>query len=350
MKKLTLVLITSCLLTINGFNQITITTTDMPVVGDVVTQYVDTLFGVDQDAGSAGPNQFWDYSGSFNHYSINTAYVSVASTPYAASYPTANLASTTDSSIYLYQNNSASLVTTEGLAGPIITAGDTTHMNPSQTQHQLPFTYLNNFMDTYKIDYQGDGSVFGVYAFRYVSYGIVYDSTDAYGVLKTPMGTYDVLRVKRWENTTDSIFLKFASAMEPWTLYDNYTNDQLTYQWFANGVKMPVAEVATDATQAPTYFTYNATVGTFGIASENPHQIKVGPNPANEMISIFVPEKSSGADLQFRLYDVNGKEMINKYLQSSTTFSLDISFLDAGVYLYTIQSTNEKFTGKIVKE
>src|SRR5687767_10464992 len=255
------------------FSQITITTADMPVIGDVVTQYVDTLFGVDQDAGNDGPNQTWDYSGSLNHYSTSTAYVSVASTPYAASYPTANIASTTDSSIFLYANSSASMVTIEGLAGPFITAGDTVHMNPSQTLLQLPFTYLNNFMDTYKIDYQGDGSAFGVYAFRYVSHGVVYDSTDGYGTLKTPMGTYDALRVKRWENTTDSIFLKFVSAGEPWSYYDSYTNSQLTYKWFANGVKMPVAEVATDATQAPTYFTYNATVGTFGIEGENAQQI-----------------------------------------------------------------------------
>ncbi len=349
-KQLTILLILSFVFTTNGFSQITITSADIQIVGDLVTQYVDTLFGVDQDAGSAGPDQTWDYSGSLNHYEINTAFVSVASTPYTASYPTANIASTTDSNIYLYMNNSPSMVTIEGTAGPIVTAGDTTYMNPSQTLYQLPFTYLNNFTDTYKIDYQGDGTVFGVYAFRYVSHGVIYDSTDGYGILKTPMGTYDALRVKRWENTTDSIFIKFASAMEPWSLFDSYTASQLSFKWFANGVKMPVAEVSTDATQNPTYFTYSATVGTFGIESETTQQIKVGPNPANESISIFIPEKYNGADLQFQLSDVNGKVVFNKSIQHSSQFLVDISFLDAGVYIYTVQSTSEKFTGKIVKE
>lgn len=349
-KQLPLFIFLSLFFAKNAFSQITINSSDIPVIGDVVTQYVDTLFGVDQDAGNGGPNQTWDYAGSLNHVTINTAFVSVASTPYASTYPTANIASTTDSNIYLYMNTSPSIVTVEGLAGPIVTSLDTTHMNPSQTLYQLPFTYLSNFTDTYKIDYQGDGSAFGVYAFRYVSHGVVYDSTDGFGILKTPMGTYDALRVKRWEISNDSIFIKLFSDLEPWSLFQGFPNTQLTYKWFANGIKMPVAEVATDGSQNPTTFTYSSVTGTFGIEPENLSQIKVGPNPAIETITIFMPEKYNETDFYFQLTDISGKVVYNKLLQSTSPVMIDISMLEAGAYLYSVQSGNEKFTGKIVKE
>lgn len=346
------ILVFTAITTNKTFGQITITTSDMPLVGDVITQYTDTLIGV-QGAGLAGSNQTWDYSVAINHDSTTSAFSSVASTPYAANFPSANIALTTDSNIYIYLNNQPTMMTFVGLAGTIINPGDIIQANPSQTLYQFPTSYLSNFTDTYYMEYEGDGSAFGVYAIRFVRHGVITDTTDAYGTLITPMGTYNSLRVKSWDNTIDSIFVKVLSDFEPWSLAQDTSNINLTYRWLANGTKLPAAEMTTTSSgTVMNDFTYTSIAGTFGAGVEEQalQKIKVGPNPASDVITIFIPAHFAESNLSLALMDINGKVLLNKNIQYSENIMQDVSFLGAGIYLYSITSGTETFVGKIIKE
>jgi hypothetical protein len=47
-----------------------------------------------------------------------------------------------------------------------------------------------------------------VHSVRLRHYGHVYDTTDGYGQITTPVGTYDCLRVKSTDFTVDSVWIK----------------------------------------------------------------------------------------------------------------------------------------------
>ena len=334
-----------------GYTQITITSADLPIINDVVTTYTDTLAGVENTPGISGANQIWNYSGLSNHFSTTYAYLSVASTPYAASFPSANIAMTTDSNFYVYMNSSAALVTVEGVAGTLINPGDIVDMNPPQTIYELPLTYGDNFTDTYGIDFVGDGAAFGVYKIRFVRSGTVIDTVDGYGTLITPMGTYNSLRIKQWDNATDSIFIKLLSDFEPWSFAQANISNTLTYNWLANGGKMPIVQMNTDSAGNTTQMEYNEYPGTFGIQESNTSQITIGPNPFTEYILMNVPvEFSSGGDLFVQVMDINGKIVMNKTLGYSNQLSLDLSSLNAGMYIYAIHSNDHIATGKMIKQ
>lgn len=75
--------------------------------------------------------------------------------------------------------------------------------------------------------------------------------------------------------------------------------------------------------------------------------IKIGPNPTKGLISISNPLKASGS---IKVYDLAGKQLMEKALSEATTF--DLTHYAAGIYLVKMynQKQEEKFSGKIIKD
>ncbi|MFO8087247.1 MAG: T9SS type A sorting domain-containing protein [Bacteroidales bacterium] len=74
------------------------------------------------------------------------------------------------------------------------------------------------------------------------------------------------------------------------------------------------------------------------------------PNPANDYTLIPVDLKQP-ASLQFRLYDLTGKELIRRNHKLSggrSDIRLNVNTLAAGMYYYSIASANHTVTGKVV--
>ena len=62
--------------------------------------------------------------------------------------------------------------------------------------------------------------------------------------------------------------------------------------------------------------------------------IKVYPNPANDVLYIELPETTR--DYCIRIYTIFGQEIINVKANSETTLKVDISNLNSGIYIYSI--------------
>src|SRR5688572_4455443 len=87
--------------------QITITQSDLPVAGLAFTTAVDDNYVSVIPAG--GASQTWNYSGLLNNDQDTVGFIPAAGTPFAAQYPTANLATfspTTGSYAYFTSNSS----------------------------------------------------------------------------------------------------------------------------------------------------------------------------------------------------------------------------------------------------
>jgi hypothetical protein len=323
--------------------QITLTLTDMAIPGDEVIMFTDTTAGIENTPGLAGPNQIWDYSNLINQVSTTYTFMAPASTPYPGHHPTANIAYTTDGNLYFYGNNTASIVEGVGLSGSFLTPSDSIPINPPQTILELPATYGDNFTDTYQINFEGDGSAFGVYKFKYVSHGVINDTIDGWGQLITPSGSYNALREKRLDITTDSIFVKYFADFEPWSLVMNYTNTALYYNWHTNGEKRPIMEMTTDSLGNTATASYSEIPGSFGVEEETGWELNIYPNPTSGSLNII----SAINDYSLQVFDLAGKLVISKNHLSENA-QVDLADLHNGVYLIKLDNGTYQLTKKVI--
>lgn len=81
----------------------------------------------------------------------------------------------------------------------------------------------------------------------------------------------------------------------------------------------------------------------------NPISLQLYPNPANNTITLqsenpFLPQTN------FQLFDITGKMILQKLLTGQIQ-QINVDYISKGLYLYTINTTNEKtVTGKLVVE
>jgi hypothetical protein len=75
-------------------------------------------------------------------------------------------------------------------------------------------------------------------------------------------------------------------------------------------------------------------------AEEKQTEIKLYPNPANDIISIY-PEIQNHFNIE--IYDFAGRTILTRELNSS---NIDITSLKTGMYLYRIILNDEVYNGK----
>lgn len=124
-------------------------------------------------------------------------------------------------------------------------------------------------------------------------------------------------------------------------VYDNYNNltQSTTYTW--NGT--------TNTNWEFEYaFHYNNYYeGTINVQYlPNNDLVALFPNPSTDFIHI--QPQTTNTPLYFQLVDMQGRVIIERTIQQQQV--IDIHYLAAGVYAYTIQSSNQIQNGKIIKQ
>lgn len=71
------------------------------------------------------------------------------------------------------------------------------------------------------------------------------------------------------------------------------------------------------------------------------------PNPANDLVSVMLPENSKNVSIIF--YNQLGQQVLNKNLDTQNS-KFKINALSSGIYMYQIEGDNFSKTGKIIKE
>lgn len=318
-----------------SFAQITIESTDLTSIGDQITRYIDTIpvYG----PGGSGANQTWDFSAAINDTVNNTSVVTVASTPFASTFSGSTYAMTNNGASYLYFTHDANVLTTTGAAGDLLNNGDQIEspFSDALTLHEFPRTYLSNFDDTYAFVTEADGAgiptPIPVYRVKLTHSGHVYDTTDAYGTLITPTGTYDALRVKSTDFTNDILEYKLFS-FSSWTLLSNKSDTSVAYSWHAKEEMLAIAEYSYDTLGNPKQFVYSTVppVTTVGIGEKTyENGIAVYPQPAEEQLCVKNLPSDKGL-FTAQIFSATGVLMREEYLSGSC---MDISEFSSGVYI-----------------
>lgn len=312
--------------------QITFEFTDLPVPGDIVERYVDTIptYG----PGGSGAAQVWDLTAAVPDETVITTVSTPATTPFASSFTGSNLAMTNDGINYLYFNSSAATLISTGAAGDFLQDGQqlVVPFNPTLTGHQFPRNYGDQFSDTYAFEVVADGAAFSVHSVRLRHRGSVRDTTDAYGQITTPVGTYDALRVKSTDFTTDSIWIRLFS-FAPWTLVESLADTTVSYSWLAKETKLAVAEMTFDSLGAPARFTYTSIPPaiTTGLGALGASTARIHPVPTRDGFMLSLEE--AGIHDRVEVFSADGRSIVVASLAQLSSRWFDTSDWGSGIYL-----------------
>ena len=326
--------------------QITIDQGDMPSIGDNIPRKSDTMT-VHPGPGGSGPNQTWNFTNtSVFVLNENTSVVSVASTPSANQFNSSNLAMTNDNASYLYFNKSAQNFTTQGFSGDLLGTGVINAVfTPALTLHQFPRTFGSTFTDTYGINVTIPGASINplISQINYRRSSVVKDTTDSWGQLTTPFGTYDVIRVHSIDIHTDSI-LALPLFPPVWQLVSVTTDTTHSYSWLGKGGKLAIAEMSFDTLGLPKIFKWTELPG-IGIGlSEIEQPFTIGPNPFNDKILIKSDEMG-----ECEIVDAIGNRYPYQISQTGETAILNTEGLSTGIYFLSIKLNGHQYTKFLVK-
>jgi len=335
---------------------ITILSTDMAQIGDLINRKADTLTPI-TGPGPAGANQTWvmtNISSNPNYIlNENTSVITVASTPYAADFTNSNVAMTNDNVSFIYMKNTSTYLTTQGGAGDLLLLGNTivAPLNPDLLLHNFPRTYNSTFTDNYATDITIDGSIISglVDQIRYKRVATVTDITDGWGKITTPVGTYDVLRVKRADHGIDTTWILPTIGFPPtWSIYSTKDDTSFSYTWLGKEGKLAIAELGYDSLDQPKTFKWTLIPPLTVSLAENAEnmQMEIFPVPASEFVSLRFGNEVEEGEYFFCVYDVMGRmllqEKVNAFL--SAQCNVNVQNLPPGYYSWQL------FDGKQVQK
>ena len=215
---------------------------------------------------------------------------------------------------------------------------------PTLTLHEFPRTYGNTFEDEYAFEAIVDGSAFGVYEARLNHRGNIYDTTDAYGVITTPTGTYNCLRIKSTNHTTDSLWYRLFS-FTPWAFLSVDEKVSVSYSWMTLETKLAVAEFSYDSIGNPAQFVFSAIPPlTTRIEKLEYSSVNIFPNPASKYFQIEAPKGSLVV-----IYSTDGRTIFSK-VNGENTLNVDCSSWPKGIYMVRLTQNDNDLVEKIMVE
>jgi hypothetical protein len=291
--------------------------------------------------GAAGANQSWDFSQlSLVPGGYGQVYLAAAATPFITDFPTATIAATdevTDSSSYLYYKGSNSEFSVMGSSDG---TNELTY-SPASKFFNLPFTYNSEFSQNSTLAGMAEGfTLAGTYKTTV--------KADAWGSVKTQLGTFPALRVQRITelNATVLFFslIERDTATEYWTT--NFEAPVFAYhrglsEIFGETEAYEYAEVLTSTTvdaQEPVFTSV---------------ELQIAPNPVADRSNLRFNLEKGGKAAVF-VSDAQGRQVFTQQLGAlsagNTQTELDLNALPAGTYFVALQ-VNGHFKGvnKIVK-
>jgi hypothetical protein len=219
----------------NSSAQITVTSADMPAIGNKFVNGHDTLTSSVSKITipAMGASMSWNYSFLPTTYQDTDSFVNPSATPYASSFPSANLAdSTYGTAGYNYINGTVGSFLIEGTVQSIQGLNTIIPFNPAVLELNLPAHYG---------DISGGATQANTppIAVSYLIYdsakGIIHvtyqDTIGGWGTLTTPLWsgqTYNTLCQKHHEVDIDSLYVH-SSVSHSWAFFQRQVTKMYQY-------------------------------------------------------------------------------------------------------------------------
>ncbi len=327
--------------------QITINADDIAPTGVIAQQTIDENPDPAILEGGVG-NIDWDFSSLADGVSSTFVFLDPNDTPFSASFPTANLTSEVDASVYAYMIMDDQKIEIIGIEGELIYLGQSIQgkleFAPGQSLIRFPATYGDSYTETITQFAQVPGSDVGFPSFDSVRLVTTVDrgvEIDAYGMMTTPTGTFETIRSSETETTSNEVFVlssgnwSFLQSTAPETV--------INFNWWAidNNNGFPVVQLQYTPASGNREVTW---LKEFFTGTEEAYSIKmeVYPNPAKEYLNIEFPEPFSG---NFEIFDMQGKQIWTGSANNSVFEKIEIANLNPGNYILIFKENGGNRSG-----
>jgi hypothetical protein len=337
-------LILSCILlfcAVQLHAQPSITAASMnPLAGEVFASLpLDTA---SVQPGAAGANLSWDFSSLIFIYNpIYDSYHAASATPYAGSFPDANIASENNitSGEFFYHKTTSTGWEILGYANNLY---DFSYSNKQQAM-TYPFTYNSVINDTYG----GTTTHSGMTVTRTGTY---FKKGIAYGGLTLPTGNFSgILLTQSIDAYSDAY-----GGTTPTTYGYNVTE----YSWVSVAYKFPllykrIIEVSIDGVVTSTLAMARVSTAVSGIgeSSNDDGRFALYPVPATTEINLGFYEQYTG-EIVVDCFTITGQKVANLYTgkadPSNSVLTFDVSSLKEGLYLMQINTPEGMYMKKFV--
>lgn len=308
--------------------------------------------------GPSGANQTWNFSSVVDLGSTSvTQYMNAAGTPYASSFPSANIALTSPGTgFYQYINHQSAYIDFLGYQ----TYDSANSVNLMYTYSDplrystFPVTYNTTTNDTYAAS--STMSVSGITLNIYDS-GTSTAVADAWGTVITPAGTYsNCLRIKTTRISRDSMV--YVGIPIPPVVTVSHS---VSYSWVeGNGaVGASRMQISIDSTFDDTgalqssdktvqYLSSLVTGIDHVTVEESP--LNVYPNPAAEYITLSSDDFNTGMSV-VNIYNLRGQKVYSSELSTApgTELSIPVDKLMSGVYTVSVTGGNKIYKGQFIR-
>lgn len=337
------------------FAQITIDHNDMPNEGDTIRLSTSFDFG-SLNYAATGDDYIWDFSSLMPFSQSVDTFENVDATPWVYQlvfWGSANLVQTlqsfdqfqgfevTDS--YDFFNNTSSTFKKTGWAVTLSGIPLPNKFQDADVIYSFPITpnSIDSSLSSYEIAIPGLGYTGG--------WKKRVNHADGWGMLITPYGSFETLRIKSTITQYDSLYIDTTGVGVPITR--NYTE----YKWMGKNYGLPLCEITEEGIIKTV--SYIDSVRTLFVGMENytvkENQLIVYPNPASDEISLeFSTDRPSTADVQIisitgkivgQYSFENGSSGINKH-----SIPLKGTGIEKGIYFVVVKTNANILTKKLI--
>jgi hypothetical protein len=324
-----------------------ISSANMFAIGELNVQYSADTVGI--SPGATGANVTWDFSAlkqSSAKDSTVSKFITVASSPYGADFPNADMAlASVSGQNYIYatfKNNTVSIIGAEGQQ----TSGGQTFTikqiyDKPEIMYAYPLTWNTNQTNPYAAHYD----VAGTTVYRR---GTVSVKGDAYGTLKIMNKTFtNVLRLHSITNEVDS-FPGFPM---------NQTFTLEAWSYTTPGKKDAILTISqlTQSGQGSKSVSYNINSKTLGIEDQraDENSIQIYPNPAKQNFRMTYNSATEGA-ASIEITNQLGQNVTlvqNQVIHMGlNTINFDLNNISRGFYIVRITKGNMTKTQRLMVE
>jgi len=171
---------------------------------------------------------------------------------------------------------------------------------------------------------------------------------DGFGTLTTPLGSFDVIRIKHDITEQDEITLEVPIFGEQTIPLDLPIVHE--YEWWANGQGEPVLKIVSNeiaGNEVITSIEYrDLYLGLDAGIQEETMSFELYPNPSTDVLNIISAEAMD----QLNIMDLSGKRVRTEKMLGQGTAFLQIDALESGTYLIEVISDAGTSTRTFIKQ
>lgn len=335
-----------------GFSQISIISSDMPQPG--YSEYIstpDTLISV--DPAPTGANFSWDFSNMNPILQQKDSFLNINSLPFTYSLffsgaSVVQFIPTPDSlngialdAAYNFFDASSSQYESMGFGAEISGTPIPARSDPADIIYRFPLIYGQEDSSESVTQLAIPNLIF----FRQEQKRV--NIVDGWGTLKTPYGTFDVLRIASTLTVYDSVVFDTIDIA-----FNQPT--QVEYKWLGKEARIPLLQINSlkvdsigEVVNSIQYVDSARTFNTVGISDlKEAKSLKIIPNPATTQFSVEMVEYL-GPNAVMEIMDAKGA-IVQQINFDQPEMQISVNHLPKGIYLVRIQSEKGTFNGKLL--